>query len=381
MPEIRTAVRTGDTLMPARAGDAAAAAAHPGHDARVAVHPAHGRAQPRDPARVSTRSSSTRSTRWPTTSAARIWRCRSSGSTRLSQARIARHRASGSSADASKPIETVVDPEAHRVVAEFLSGHGRPLPTIVQVSPATRSSISAIEVPVERARPGRLERAVGRDLRRHRRRWCASIARRWSSSTRAGSPSASRIISPSASAPTPSPRTTAASRARLRLDAERRLKAGELQALVATASLELGIDIGSVDLVCQIGSPRSIAVAVQRIGRAGHWRGAVPKGRLFATTRDELVECAALVLAMRRGELDRLIVPDAPLDILAQQIVAMCAAEDWRRRRAVRHASRRAYPYRDLPRAEFDEIVDDAVRRASPARARAATARTCIATA
>src|SRR5579863_9079597 len=116
---------------------------------------------------------------------------------------------------------------------------------------------------------------------------------------------------------------------KLRLAAENKLKAGEVQALVDTASLELGIDIGAVDLACQIGSTRSIAVALQRIGRAGHWRGAVPKGRIFATTRDELVECAALVRAIRRGDLDSIAVPDQPLDVLAQQIVAACAAEDW----------------------------------------------------
>src|SRR3984893_13575194 len=116
---------------------------------------------------------------------------------------------------------------------------------------------------------------------------------------------------------------------KLRLAAEKKLKAGEIKALVATASLELGIDIGSVDLVCQVGSTRSISVALQRVGRSGHWRGAVPKGRIFATTRDELVECAALVRAIRNGELDRLAIPDAPMDILAQQIVAMVAAEDW----------------------------------------------------
>src|SRR5215831_713946 len=107
---------------------------------------------------------------------------------------------------------------------------------------------------------------------------------------------------------------------KLRLDAESRLKKGELRAVVATASLELGIDIGTVDLVCQIGSPRSIAVALQRIGRSGHWVGAKPEGRLFATTRDELIECAALISAIRSGELDELQIPDAPLDILAQQI-------------------------------------------------------------
>ena len=115
----------------------------------------------------------------------------------------------------------------------------------------------------------------------------------------------------------------------LRLEAERKLKEGELRAVVATASLELGIDIGTVDLVCQIGSPRSIGVALQRIGRAGHWVGALPQGRLFATTRDELIECAALVRAIRKGELDRLEIPRNALDILAQQIVACCACEEW----------------------------------------------------
>ncbi len=144
---------------------------------------------------------------------------------------------------------------------------------------------------------------------------------------------------------------------KLRLVSERKLKAGEIRALVATASLELGIDIGSVDLVCQIGSPRSISVGLQRIGRAGHWRGAVPKGRIFATTRDDLLECAALVCAIRQGGLDRIAVPEAPLDILAQQIVAMCAAEDWKEDELFQ-AVRRAYPYRDLARTDFDEIVE-----------------------
>jgi ATP-dependent helicase Lhr and Lhr-like helicase len=111
---------------------------------------------------------------------------------------------------------------------------------------------------------------------------------------------------------------------RLRLEAERKLKEGKIKVLVATASLELGIDIGTVDLVIQVSSPRAIAVALQRVGRSGHWRGAVPKGRLFVTTRDDLLECAALVRAIRQGDLDRLIIPDSPLDILAQQIVATC---------------------------------------------------------
>ena len=144
---------------------------------------------------------------------------------------------------------------------------------------------------------------------------------------------------------------------KVRLVAENRLKAGEVRALVATASLELGIDIGTVDLVCQIGSTHSIAVALQRIGRAGHWRGAVPKGRLFATTRDELIECAALVRALQMGELDQLEIPDAPLDILAQQIVAMCACEEWREDDLFQ-VVRRAYPYRDLSRQDFDALVE-----------------------
>jgi ATP-dependent Lhr-like helicase len=144
---------------------------------------------------------------------------------------------------------------------------------------------------------------------------------------------------------------------KLRLAAEKKLKAGEIRALVATASLELGIDIGSVDLVCQIGTPRSISGALQRIGRAGHWRGAVPKGRLFATTRDDLLECAALVRAIRQGDLDRLAIPEAPMDILAQQIVAMCAAEDWREDELF-ESVRRVYAYRNLARADFDEIIE-----------------------
>ena len=143
---------------------------------------------------------------------------------------------------------------------------------------------------------------------------------------------------------------------KLRLEAERKLKAGEVKALVATASLELGIDIGTVDLVCQIGSPRSIAGAWQRIGRSGHWHGAIPKGRIFATTRGELIECAALVRAMRRGDLDRISIPENSLDILAQQIVATCASEDWNEDDLFALV-RRAYPYRNLERSEFDEVI------------------------
>ena len=144
---------------------------------------------------------------------------------------------------------------------------------------------------------------------------------------------------------------------KVRLDVESKLKSGDVRVLVATASLELGIDIGTVDLVCQIGSPHSIAVALQRIGRAGHWRGAVPKGRLFAMTRDELIECAALIRALRQGELDRLEIPDSPLDILAQQIVAMCACEEWHEDDLFQ-VVRRAYPYRDLARQDFDAVLE-----------------------
>jgi ATP-dependent Lhr-like helicase len=176
---------------------------------------------------------------------------------------------------------------------------------------------------------------------------------------------------------------------KLRLAAEKKLKEGQVRVLVATASLELGIDVGTVDLAVQINSPRAIAVALQRVGRSGHWRGAVPKGRFFATTRDDLMECAALVRAIKLGDLDRLIIPEAPLDVLAQQIVAACAAEQnstrasgARERDQDGHViasgdagatessdggwdedelfalARRAYPYRNLKRETFDSILE-----------------------
>jgi len=183
---------------------------------------------------------------------------------------------------------------------------------------------------------------------------------------------------------------------KLRLEAERKLKEGQVKVLVATASLELGIDVGTVDLVCHISSPRSIAVALQRVGRSGHWRGAVPKGRFFVTTRDDLAECAVLVRAIRQGELDRLIFPEGSLDVMAQQIVACCAtAGSAAVPAAVVGASRphrsdkdgprvtagvtagvdaaatsdgwdedelfalvkRAYPYRNLARETFDAVI------------------------
>jgi ATP-dependent Lhr-like helicase len=142
----------------------------------------------------------------------------------------------------------------------------------------------------------------------------------------------------------------------LRLDAEQRLKRGELKVLVATASLELGIDIGDVDLVCQIGSPRSIAALLQRVGRAGHHVGGVPKGRLFPQSREDLVECAALLDCVRRGELDALIMPKAPLDVLAQQIVAEVSSTEWDED-ALYDWTRRAWPYAQLERKVFDDVV------------------------
>src|SRR5881409_3289055 len=134
----------------------------------------------------------------------------------------------------------------------------------------------------------------------------------------------------------------------LRLSAEQRLKSGELSALVATASLELGIDIGAVDLVVQIGSTRAISTLLQRIGRSNHTVSGYPKGRVFPLSRDELVECAALLDAVRRSELDHLEIPEQPLDILAQQIVASVAPEEWTED-ALFEMVRGAYPFRNLP--------------------------------
>ena len=141
-----------------------------------------------------------------------------------------------------------------------------------------------------------------------------------------------------------------------RLDAEQRLKAGKLRALVATASLELGIDIGDVDLCCQIGSPRGIATFLQRVGRSGHGVDALPKGRLFPLTRDALVECAALLDAVRRAELDLIHPAGGALDVLAQQVIAEVAAREWTVD-GLHELLRRAWPYRDLTRERFLEIV------------------------
>ncbi|MDQ3262853.1 MAG: DEAD/DEAH box helicase, partial [Myxococcota bacterium] len=142
----------------------------------------------------------------------------------------------------------------------------------------------------------------------------------------------------------------------LRLSAEQRLKAGTLRVMVATASLELGIDIGSVDLVAQIGSPRAISAFLQRVGRAEHHKAGISRGIFFAMTRDDLVEGAALLRAVQEGDLDAVVMPQKPLDILAQQIVAACSAEEWDEK-ALFQLVRRAYPFRDLAYAEYQQVV------------------------
>ena len=155
-----------------------------------------------------------------------------------------------------------------------------------------------------------------------------------------------------------------------RLDAEQRLREGKLKVLVATASLELGIDIGHVDLVCQISSPHRIATFLQRVGRSGHTIKGVPKGRIFPLTRDDLIECAAMVRAVYDGELDRVSVPDQPLDVLAQQIVAETAAEEEWDEEALYALCRQAYPYRRLEKAQFMEVVEMLARGYATRRGR-----------
>src|SRR5580692_3566838 len=244
-----------------------------------------------------------------------------------------------------KPIE---------LVAHFLAGGGRPDPVVVQVGHQRKIDI-AIEVPRSELGPvathemwDEIYNRLAQLVQEHRSTLLFVNTRRLAE--RVAHHLAQRL-----GTETIATHHGSLSR-KLRLEAERKLKAGEVKALVATASLELGIDIGTVDLVCQIGSPRSIAGAWQRIGRSGHWRGAIPKGRIFATTRGELIECAALVRAMRRGDLDRISIPENALDILAQQIVATCASEDWSED-GLFAMVRRAYPYRHLELNEFDEVI------------------------
>ena len=275
-----------------------------------------------------------------------------------------------------KPIEEI---------AHFLTGNGRPAPVVVNIGHRRKLDL-AVEVPASQLGPiatnemwdeiyGRIAELV----LQHRSTLIFVNTRRLAE--RVAHHLAEKL----------GPDNIAAHHGslsrKLRLDAERKLKDGQIKTLVATASLELGIDVGAVDLVVQISSPRAIAVALQRVGRSGHWRGAIPKGRYFATTRDELQECAALARAIRQGDLDRIIIPESPLDILAQQIVAACAAEDIVVARTflsanvadeessshagmpVVHASgwdedelfrliRRAYPYRNLSRETYDAILE-----------------------
>lgn len=156
---------------------------------------------------------------------------------------------------------------------------------------------------------------------------------------------------------------------KLRLDAEERLKTGQIKVMVATASLELGIDIGCIDVVCQIGSPRAIATCLQRVGRAGHRVGAVPQGRLFCTTRDELVECAAVVRAIRQGQLEAIEIPSAPMDILSQHVIAEVAAQEWDAR-ALFALCRSAYPYRELTWETFESVLQLVAEGFVPGRRR-----------
>jgi ATP-dependent Lhr-like helicase len=245
-----------------------------------------------------------------------------------------------------KPIE---------LVAEFLTGSGRPQPVIVNVGHRREMDL-AVEVPGSELGPvasnemwDEIYDRMAELVRQHRSTLVFVNTRRLAERI-------SHLLGERLGEEAVAAHHGSLSR-KLRLAAEKRLKAGEVKVVVATASLELGIDIGTVDLVCHIGTPRVIAVALQRIGRSGHWRGAVPKGRIFVTTRDELIECAALVRAIRHGELDRLWVPDAPLDILAQQVVAMCAVEEWKEDELF-ELVRRAYPYRALSRADFEAVLE-----------------------
>jgi ATP-dependent Lhr-like helicase len=245
-----------------------------------------------------------------------------------------------------KPIEEV---------AHFLTGAGRPAPAIVNIGHRRKMDL-AIEVPPSELGPiasnemwGEVYDRLAELAMQHRSTLVFVNTRRLAE--RLAMHLGERVGDELVAA-----HHGSLSR-KLRLTAERKLKNGEIRLLIATASLELGIDVGTVDLVCQINSPRSIAVALQRVGRAGHWRGAIPKGRLFATTRDDLLECAAAIRAIKQGDLDVLHIPPSPLDILAQQIVAMCACEDWDED-ALFDFMRRAYPYRDLKREDYDRILE-----------------------
>jgi len=245
-----------------------------------------------------------------------------------------------------KPIEEV---------AHFLTGNGRPDPYIVNIGHKRKLDL-AVEIPATQIGPIASNEMWDeiydrlRDLSEQHRSTLVFVNTR-RLAERVAHNLASRVGEDNVAA-----HHGSLSR-KLRLAAETKLKDGTIKILVATASLELGIDIGTVDLVVQISSPRAIAGALQRVGRSGHWRGAVPKGRFFATTRDELLECASLVRAIRQGDLDRLIIPEAPLDILAQQIVAACSCEEWDEHELLT-LIRRAYPYRNFSQQTYDGILE-----------------------
>ena len=245
-----------------------------------------------------------------------------------------------------KPIE---------LIANFLAGNERPSPAIIQISQRRHLDL-AVEVPASELGPVASNEMWEEIYKRIADLVLANRSTLIFVNTRRLAERVGHHLAAILGQDAVASHHGSLSRLR-RLAVEGKLKSGEIRALVATASLELGIDIGTVDLVCQIGSPRSIATALQRIGRAGHWRGAVPKGRLFATTRDELIECASLVRSINRLELDRILIPECPLDILAQQIVAACAADDWPEDDLFALV-RRAYPYRNLARKDFDEIIE-----------------------
>ena len=245
-----------------------------------------------------------------------------------------------------KPIE---------LIANFLAGNERPSPAIIQISQRRHLDL-AVEVPASELGPVASNEMWEEIYKRIANLVLANRSTLIFVNTRRLAERVGHHLAAILGQDAVASHHGSLSRLR-RLAVEGKLKSGEIRALVATASLELGIDIGTVDLVCQIGSPRSIATALQRIGRAGHWRGAVPKGRLFATTRDELIECASLVRSINRLELDRILIPECPLDILAQQIVAACAADDWPEDDLFALV-RRAYPYRNLARKDFDEIIE-----------------------
>jgi len=278
-----------------------------------------------------------------------------------------------------KPIEEI---------AHFLTGNGRPAPVIVNVGHKRTLDI-AVEIPNTQLGPiatNEMWEEVYDRIAELVQQHCSTLV---FVNTRRLAERVAHHLAEKVGSENVATHHGSLSR-KLRLNAERKLKDGEVKVLVATASLELGIDIGTVDLAIQISSPRAIAIALQRVGRSGHWRGAIPKGRFFATTRDELQECAALVRAIRHGDLDRIMIPESPLDVLAQQIVAACAAESSTATPPRFSASagqetgeeqfsragmpafqdngwdedelflliKRAYPYRNLSRKTFEAILE-----------------------